>query len=125
MPVERRPSPVSIRFNETELEELRSRAGRLPLSSYVKKELFDGDKPRSRRIAGMPNSDLVLLGQILAKLGSSHIVASLAILAEAAKSGSLGDDDVTTGRLREACDDVREMRLHLLRALGLRPGGSS
>ena len=61
-----------------------------------------------------------LLAQLLARLGESELDASMARLAEAADSGSLYVDDLLKNRLHHACDDIRDMRMELMEALGKR-----
>lgn len=118
-PVAPRPSPLSIRLSAIERADLAARAGTRPISSYAKGLIFpDGGTRRSagRRVP----ADQAALAQLLGLLGASGIAASLGRLAEAAETGSLFIDELTTEHLRYACDDVRAMHLLLLGALGKR-----
>ncbi len=118
----KRQSPFPIRFSEEERAFLESKAGNKPLGTYIREKLL-GDaqairkhKPRKQRV------DYELLGQILGVLGESELAKNLCVLAMAAEMGSLALDVESTGKLNAACDDVREIRLMLVTALGLKPG---
>jgi len=94
----------------------------MTLSAYIRARLFDAT----------PSPDLLphetrqkLLAQILAELGQSGIAASLSELARAAEAGLLPLSPDVLGELRSACRSVEKIRAVLLRALGLRSGGSS
>jgi len=94
-------------------------AGSQPVGAYVKHRLFaEGAKPARRRVS----ADRALLAQLIGQLGASGLAASLGRMAEAADTGSLHVDELVTARLHSACDDIRQMRLALLTALG---GGAS
>jgi hypothetical protein len=60
------------------------------------------------------------LGQLLGLLGKSRLANNLNQLAKAANMGSLPVTQETESDLREACAAVFEMRLLLLKALGLK-----
>lgn len=113
--VSKRLAPLSVRLSEAERESLTIRAGAQPLSTYIKRALFDGAAPVSR---GMSREDRTLLAHLLATLGKSNVAPNLERLAQAAESGNLFADEDTTGRLRQACDDVRLMHNALMRGLG-------
>jgi len=109
--------PVSLRLSKIERAALERRAGGVGLSTYVKSVLFEGSEPKSRSRRRV-SADRILLAQILGQLGASGLGHSLARLAEAAASGSLHVDDLTTRRLHDACDDLRGVHWLLLKALG-------
>jgi hypothetical protein len=105
-----------LRLSKIERAALERRASGAGLSTYVKSVLFGETqaKARGRRVS----ADQVLLAQILGQLGASGLASSLGRLVAAADSGSLHLDDLTIGRLHDACDDVRGIHLHLMKALG-------
>lgn len=114
----KRPSPLSIRLSEVERLALERRANGVGLSTYVKSIALHGTtSTKSRRTA---SADQVLLAQLLGQLGASGLAASMRDLAAAADSGSLYVDDLVVRRLNDACDDIRAMHLHLLKALGMK-----
>lgn len=114
------PKPLSIRLSVAERAELDRRAGDMPVSAYVKARLFgEAYRPASRARRRM-SADRVLLAQILGQLGGSGLSASLREMARAAETGSLHVDDLTASYLRDACNDVRNMHLRLLVALGMK-----
>lgn len=113
-----RIAPISIRFSESERAALLSRAGTVPVSTYIKRVLFgDGGVP-PRREARRITPDREALGRLLAALGNSQLGHSLSRLAKLAETGALYCDPETLAGLRRACDDVRAMRALLMQALG-------
>lgn len=114
----RRPAPLSVRFSETELSELRRRAGNMPLSGYVRRAALGTGAPAVRQ-APRPDIDRASLARVLALLGQSRLASHVGELARAARSGSLPVDDATAGALNTACCDIAEIRTHLLKALGV------
>jgi Tfp pilus assembly protein PilN len=101
-----------------ERENLEIRAGALPVSTYVKRQLFN-DQRRAATQFRKASPDRTLLAQLLATLGGSRLAPNLRALADEAEVGSLAADEETVGRLMQACDDVRLMHNALMRALGL------
>jgi len=59
-----------------------------------------------------------LLAQILGQLGAVGIASYLRSLADAADSGSIYLDDLTSAELRSACAAVVSMHMQLMQALG-------
>lgn len=114
----RRPAPLSIRLSEAERKALETRAGGLPLSTYVKQTIFALGAPAKRRIPRAASVDRELAAQLLATLGASRLASNLAQIAKHANQGSLHFDDLTKADLRGACGDIRDMRGRLMRALG-------
>ena len=116
--------PFSLRFTAEEREALERRAGRMPLGTYIRSQLFEGmqasrRRDRPRRVQGVVK-DHKLLGQILGTLGQSGIARSLHQLAEAARIGTLQLAPETEALLRAACKAVLEMKRLLMVALGIK-----
>lgn len=111
--------PLSIRLSVEERADLEARAGDLPISVYARGLLFAATALPARLSPRNPTLDHHILGQILAALGRSRIAPHLAELADAARSGSLPLDEMTTAQLHEACHDVAAMRADLMRGLGV------
>lgn len=116
-PSKKRPAPVSIRFSESERALLAQRAGSKPLSTYVKSVLFDG-KAANRKSASPSKSDREALARLLAWLGQTQLAAHLAVLANAAESGSLDMSEPVTSAVLRSCAEIEEMRAALMQALG-------
>jgi hypothetical protein len=114
----KRPSPLSIRLSAEERNELEALAGGEPLSTYVKRRLFDHDGQRK-------SANPALLAQLLATLGRSHVAGNLERLTRDAEFGILVADKETVRTLRDACDDIRLMHNALMRGLGLREKAKS
>ena len=119
-PKRKRPAPFSIRLSEEERTRLEREAGHKPLGAHIRAKLLGEDQTPRKDTRQHPRVDYELLGRVLAALGNSELASCLCILAAAAESGSLDVTDEVTGKLHAACDDVREIRLLLISALGLR-----
>lgn len=117
-PQKTRPAPFSVRLTRGERAALLSRAGGLPLGSYVKQVLFAGSAPVARRPKAVV-ADHALLGRVLAALGASRVASNLNQLAKAANLGSLPVTEETESDLRRACAEIAGMRADLLAALGI------
>lgn len=113
----KRPSPVSIRFSEAERAWLEARAGGEPLSAFIKSSLFGDVSPR-RISTTQAKADREALARLLAWLGQTQLAAHLAVLANAAESGSLDVSEPVTKAVLRACADIEEMRNVLMHALG-------
>lgn len=117
------PPPFSIRFTWEERERLERDAGKLSVTAHIRQSVFGGDiagrkLTRKRKPARV---DYELLGKILGLLGESELASSLCLLAVAAESGSLPVSEETEEELKAACDNVAEIRLLLIQALGVKP----
>lgn len=114
------PTPFSLRLTFEERAALEQSAGNRPLGAYIRSKLFDGtEAPRKRRSrTRKPRKDEKALGELLGKLGESHLASNVNQLAKAANSGSLPVTPDTEKALHNACDDVRTMRILLMKALG-------
>ncbi|MGB0696264.1 MAG: hypothetical protein ACPGOY_11485 [Rhodospirillaceae bacterium] len=117
----KRPAPFSIRLSAEERAYLERKAGNRPLGGYIRKKLL-GDHETPRKAARLPAMDYVMLGQVLAMLGTSDLGKHLCLLAVAAERGALIVDDEVETELKSACADVRTMRGLLVSALGLVDG---
>ncbi|QEE19189.1 hypothetical protein FNA67_02930 [Youhaiella tibetensis] len=95
-----------------------ARAGSKTVSAYVKHVLFEGADASATAGTGLAIADRKMLSHLLATLGASRLAPNLDRLAGEAESGNLLADGETTYRLRQACDDVREMRNELMLGLG-------
>lgn len=117
---EKRPAPFSIRLSAEERALLEHKAGNKPLGTYAREKLLGEAQTKRKAVPPAPKIDKVFLAQILGLLGKSELASSLCLLAVAAESGSVMLDEETDGQIKEACSDIHEIRLVLIRALGLR-----
>jgi hypothetical protein len=118
-PAAKESAPFSIRLTVEERKILRQAAAGVPLGSYIRRKLLDGE-PVPRRPQRMPVADQAALASVLAKLGQSRLSSNLNQLAKAAHVGALIVTPDVTAELIEACMAVKAMRQDLLLALGLR-----
>ncbi|MCB8838078.1 plasmid mobilization relaxosome protein MobC [Aurantimonas sp. VKM B-3413] len=119
-PKRKRGAPFSIRLTEEERARLAEEAAGEPLGTYIKvKVLGSGPAPRKRR-TGQSIEDRKALAQALGLLGQSRLAANINQLARAANTGSLPVTPETESELTRALSDVRNLRLLLLAALGLK-----
>ncbi len=114
------PSPITFRPTDEERVMLKTDANGMSQSAYIRKCLFG--KKVSKRV--VPETDRMLLAQILARLGETRIPNNLNQIAYHANCGSLVLDDVTIEEINEACVHVAWMRTQLIEALGLKDDSS-
>lgn len=114
--------PFSLRLTFEERAALQQAAGDLPLGCYIRNRILGDNEAKPRRQRRAPVADQAALAKVLAVLGQSRLSNNLNQLARAVNSGSLPVTPDTDKAIREACADVRHMRMELLRALGLSPG---
>ncbi len=119
----KRPSPFCIRLTEAQRARLQLEAAGAPLGAYIKAKALNEPPLRMRR-SGHSVEDREALARALALLGKSRIASNLNQLAYAANIGSLPMTPETEEFLLESLRDVRAIRLLLMKALGMKPGGS-
>ncbi len=114
------PTPFSLRLTFEERAALEQEAGDKPLGAYIRKKLLGGKrKPRRRRSrTRKPLKDEKALGELLGKLGESRLASNVNQLAKAANSCSLPVTPDTEAALKAACNDLRIMRMLVMKALG-------
>jgi hypothetical protein len=114
----KRPAPLSIRISDEQRERLKQMAGNMTVNAFVLWRLFGDDacKGRQRRIT----RDMLLLSQILANLGQSHLSPDLHTLAQSAKCGALHVTPEVEDELSQACADVAEIKSMLMQAIGIK-----
>lgn len=119
-----RPKPFSIRLTDDERALLRRKAGNKPLGTYIRDRLL-GAQATKRSSVRSPKPDYALIGKVLAALGPSDMATSICMMAKLAERGSLLVNDDCSASLQSACNDIQEMRLLLVIALGLKSGGDT
>lgn len=117
-PAKKRPAPLSIRVSDEQRERLLQMSGTMTVNAYVLWRLFGDDacKARQRRIT----QDMLVLSQILAKLGQSNLSPDLHTLAQSAKCGALHVTPELEDELSQACSDVADMKSMLMQAIGIK-----
>lgn len=113
------PTPFSIRLSDEERARLKHEAGNKPLGTHIRHKLLGKAQSARKNNTHAPSIDYVLLGQILGALGKTELASNVCLLATMAESGSLPVDEETTGDLKSACEDIRQMRIALITALGV------
>ena len=114
-------TPFSIRLTPAEKARLREDAAGEPLGAYVKKTLFSPKTKAAARRA-MIDEHSKLIGQVLAMVGSSGISDALMTMALAIQSGTFENEEEIVAALNNAESELSDIRLALLKALGLRKG---
>ena len=117
-PAVERSKPLSVRFTDAEKARLRDLAGSKPVGQYIRDRALQGGS-ETRAARASPVKDAEPLGRLLGLLGQSRLSSNLNQIAKAANQGSLPMTEETEADIRQACADVLEMRLLLLRALGI------
>lgn len=100
---------------------LEERAGRQPLSAYVRDQLFpanDNEAPRKTARSRSSVKDAAALAGALALLGP--VSTALKSLAHASASGLLPFAPDTEAAVLKACADIAEIKALLVKALGIR-----
>lgn len=118
------PPPFSIRFTFEERARLDADRGRASLASHIRECLFGDDATPRKKPGNSPIKDAEALGRVLGALGGSRLSNNLNQLAKAVNTGSLPVTPETEADLVAACEEVKALRLDLLRALGKSPGAS-
>lgn len=117
-PRKKRPAPISLRLNDQERAALTAAAADMPLGTYIKAKVFDGDlKPRRTR-GHHPVKDHKALAQALGLLGNLRLANNLNQLAKAANMGALPLSPEVEEELMTACAAVLAIRMEIMRALG-------
>ena len=110
--------PFSLRLNAEERQRLEVAAAGVPLGSYIKARLFDGDLSPRRTRGQAPVKDHAALAQVLGMLGNMRLASNLNQLAKSANIGTLPLTPEVEEELATACAAVIAMRAELMRALG-------
>lgn len=118
------PKPISVRFSDAERAELERKAGDLTLSAYIRSRCVGDTAPAHRTRGKRPVKDHEALGRVLGALGQSRLSNNLNQLARAANAGTLGLPDETEAAIHSAAQEIVDIRMALITALGLQDGPS-
>jgi hypothetical protein len=116
--------PFSIRFTFEERARLDVERGNKSLAAYIRNRLFGKNAGFRKKPGNSPIKDAAALGRVLGALGASRLSSNLNQLAKAVHLGTLPVTPETEADLVEACREIQEIRLDLLRALGKLAGPS-
>lgn len=109
----KKTNSLSIRLSFQQRKQLETKAGKTPLSTYVRNRLFSKSQQGT-------NEDQKHLAQILAKLGQSNMAAHLREFTQQARSGSLALTPETITQLDQACTDIAAIKSILMKALRIK-----
>ena len=113
------PPPFSLRLTATQRRLLEQDAKGRPLGNHIRSLIFEDDgslrSRKSRRI-----TDAEALGRALGLLGQSDIAESVRRLSDAADTGALPASPDVCAEISQACDHIEQIRVLLIRALGMR-----
>lgn len=118
------PPPFSIRLTFEERARLDADRGRATLAAHIRKRLFGDDAAPRKKPGNSPIKDAEALGRVIGALGGSRLSSNLNQLAKAVNTGSLPVTPETEADLVAACEEVKALRIDLLRALGKSPGAA-
>lgn len=113
------PPPFSLRLTVDERAQLEGAAAGMPLGTYIKAKLFEGELTPRRRLQRAPVKDHAALAQVLGMLGHMRLANNLNQLAKAVNMGALPLTPEVEEELSTACAAVVAMKMELMRALGL------
>jgi len=113
-------SPFCLRLSVEERVRLEHEAAGLSLGEYIRQRVFDESTPKRRTRGKYPVKDHQLLSQLLGELGRSRVPNNLNQLAKAANSNTFALTPEVKTVIFEACADIREIRLTLIKALGVK-----
>ncbi len=121
----KRPVPISIRVTTGEKEQLQRAAGTLAISAYIRQKLF-GDNVAKREIRYLkkqrqPKIDTQEIARLLGTFGKSELARSILALSLAAQIGDLDVTPDVSDKLKQTCDDIHEIKVALIIALGIKP----
>ena len=117
----KRAAPLSIRLSANERAWLEEQAGGMPIGTFVKSRLFaanDNTPPRTRNRA--PVKDYEELAKVHGKFGRFDVFLTIKGLLKAIENGNIRLKPTTEDVLVSACEDIRDIRHHVMKALGTR-----
>ncbi len=110
---------ISLRLKPEERERLEKDAAGRSMSDHIRICLFADDVIPRRTRAKFPVKDHKALSEALGKLGQMRLASNLNQIAKTANCGTLVMTPEVEAVIVEACADIREIKTHILKALGL------
>ena len=114
----KRPAPLSIRLSDKERRTLERLAGDVPLSRFIKQQIF-AETPKAAKSEVTDQYEMFV--RVLAALGESEVFANLDVIAKAVDRGELHLSDEQVNQIGAACILVMELRNDIMRGLGIKP----
>jgi len=112
----------SFRLTPSEKALLKEKAGRFPVSVYIRQCTLGKDTAPRRKLR-QPSTDQKAHARLLGALGQSRLAANMNQIAKAANMGALPVTDDLLVELTQACADIATMRQDLIAALGIMAKG--
>jgi len=110
---------ISLRLSAEERARLEKDCVGRSISDHIRICLFAEHVTPRRTRSKFPVKDHKALSEALGKLGQMRLASNLNQLAKAANTGALTLTPETEAIIIEACADLREIKTHILKALGL------
>jgi len=114
------PSHLTLRLSAEEWEQLECDAAGLSYSEHARHQLFQNSASKRRTRNRSCVKDHKALGRVLGLLGMSRIGETFKQLAKLTQNGLLFVSPELETAILEACADIREMKTHLVKALGVK-----
>lgn len=120
--------PISLRVTAQEKARLEQMAGPMSVAAYIRGRLF-GDEAAAARPARhrekqrQPIPSHVEVARLLGMFGNSELATAMLALSLAAQAGELEASPEVEGRITRACEEIHDIRLLLIRMLGVKPQG--
>ena len=123
----KRVPPISVRVTEEEKALLQEMAGAMAVSAFIRQTLL-GDEVAKRpkrytKKQRQPHIDHTEIARLLGMFGQSELGRSMLALSLAAQMGDLDVTPEVSDKLEQACDDIHEIKVALIMALGIKPQG--
>jgi hypothetical protein len=110
--------PFSPRLSAEERAKLEQAAAGMPLGTYIKAKLFDGDLTPRRVRSATPVKDHAALAHVLGMIGNMRLASNLNQLARSANLGMLPVSPDVEEELTATCAAILAIKAELMRALG-------
>lgn len=120
----KRKPPVSIRFSNEEIDQLKDWADGRPIGSVVRERLFGKNSKKGRKTQPPPRQQKAM-ANALRRLGHSGIATVLMCQIVAAEEGRVLLTEQEQAELREAYAECYAIRKDLIIALGIEADGVS
>ena len=123
----KRVPPISVRVTEEEKAHLQQMAGAMAVSSFIRHTLL-GDEITKRpkryiKKQRKPSIDHTEIARLLGTFGQSELGRAMLALSLAVQVGDLDVTPDVSNKIEQACDDIHEIKVALIMALGVKPQG--
>lgn len=115
----KRPAPISMRFNEAQLAKLKPYAGNQSLGVYCRDYILKGHNLGAGGIKPGLYQEQITPAQILREIGLSGISENLRIIRAQLETKNFDQFDSLVGCLTGACTEIALMRAELVKLLNV------